>query len=134
MRGGFKNYGIAALVNFVLAKPMNKQLRNLQKSLKHNSTEAEQKIWRQLRDRRFAHLKFRRQQIIEGYIVDFVCFKKKLIIEIDGSQHHEQIEYDEKRTEKLTREGFKILRFWNNEIFNQMDVVLERIYTEVSKN
>ncbi len=131
MRGNIKNHRIAISLNFVLASSMNKRLRNLQKSLRHHSNDAEKRIWWQLRGRRFSHVKFRRQQIIAGYIVDFICFEKNLIIEIDGSQHSEQTEYDRERTEKLTREGFKVLRFWNNEIFNQMDSVLERIYREL---
>ncbi len=72
-------------------------------------------------------LKFRRQFPLEPYMIDFVCIEKKLIIEIDGGQHSKQIEYDMKRTEYLNQLGYKVLRFWNSEIFNQFDAVLEEI-------
>ncbi len=95
--------------------------------LRNNLTDAEQFIWQYLRKRQLSGYKFRRQQTIGKYIVDFVCFERKLIIEIDGGQHAEQVEYDIQRTKWLNTQGFKVLRFWNNEVFQEIDAVIERI-------
>ena len=69
-------------------------------------------------------INFRRQHAIGNYIPDFVCIEKKLIIELDGSQHLEQEEYDEKRTEYLNLLGYKVIRFWINEVTNNIDGVI----------
>lgn len=100
------------------------------KSLRTTMTDAEQKIWHHLRQRQLNNLKFRRQQIIGNYIADFVCFETKLIIEIDGGQHTEETDKD--RTEFLEKEGYKILRFWNNDVLNNIDGVLETILSELT--
>jgi len=100
------------------------------KSLRTNMTDAEQKIWHHLRQRQIQNLKFRRQQIIGNYVVDFACLETKLIIEIDGGQHTE--EADRKRTEFLEKEGYKILRFWNNDVLNNIDGILETILIELT--
>ena len=86
-------------------------LKTFQKQLRRNQTEAELRLWQQLRDRRFQHYKFRRQQILQGYIVDFVCLEKKLIIELDGGQHTEQVEYDMKRLQYLRKMDFEYCVF-----------------------
>ena len=72
--------------------------------------------------------KFRRQCVIEPYIVDFVCIDKKLVVELDGSQHAEKIEDDAARTRILRQQGYTVLRFWNNDVLNQCDTVLEKIH------
>lgn len=90
-------------------------------------TEAEEKLWYFLRDKRFEDYKFRRQQPIGDYIVDFVCFDEQLVIEVDGGQHNQQKEEDEIRTQWLEGEGFDVIRFWNNEVLNQTDQVLEEL-------
>jgi type I restriction enzyme M protein len=97
--------------------------------LRTNQTEAEKQLWRQLRNRNLADYKFRRQYPIEPYIVDFLCFSHKLIIELDGGHHNEdnQIIYDKKRSNYLEQKGFFILRFWNNQVLGEMDVVLNEI-------
>jgi very-short-patch-repair endonuclease len=105
-------------------------LTQLAKNLRTHATEAERILWRHLRGHRFANIKFRRQHPIENYIVDFVCFKLKLIIELDGSQHFAS-SYDRQRDLRLTNSGFKILRFWNNEIFENLEGILDRIYEEI---
>ena len=79
--------------------------------------DAECMLWYYLRNRRFSSLKFRRQVRLGGYIVDFICFSKNLIIELDGGQHAEKFEYDEKRSQWLNEQGYEVLRFWNNEVF-----------------
>lgn len=99
---------------------------NLVRSLRHNQTDAEAKLWTNLRAKRFDGIKFRRQQPIENYIVDFVSFETKLIIEIDGGQHSEfpVIEKDEKRTKWLESQGYQLMRFWNNDVLENLDGVL----------
>src|SRR5260221_7801076 len=103
-------------------------LKRFKKSLRKSQTEAEGVLWYHLKNRNFENYKFRRQHILCAYIVDFVCLEKRLIIELDGGQHVEKIEYDATRTLKLEADGFQVLRFWNNEIFNNIDSVLECIY------
>lgn len=108
------------------------RVKNHAKSLRLNLTEVEKKLWYQLRAKRFAGYKFRRQHPIAGYIVDFVCLKSKLIIELDGGQHGSQTFYDDKRSRFLESEGFKILRFWNNELLENMERVMQRILDTLS--
>ena len=97
------------------------------RQLRKNMTDAERALWRHLRLRQFSGYKFRRQQPIGKYIVDFVCFEKKLIIEVDGSQHSAQVDYDLICDAWLEKEGFRILRFWDNQVLNETDGVKEMI-------
>ena len=90
-------------------------------------TDAEKTLWQHLRFRQLDGYKFRRQCPIGSYIVDFVCFERKLIIELDGRQHAEQIVYDSKRTAWFQSEGFQVLRFWNNQVLSETDSVLNAI-------
>ena len=106
---------------------MNK-LNKFKKNLRASQTDVENILWLPLRNRNMNKFKVRRQHILQGYIVDFVCLEKKLIIEIDGSQQDEQKIYVEIRTEKFTSEGFSVIRFWNNEILDNLPGVLESIY------
>ena len=101
------------------------------RKLRKNLTEAERTLWRYLRLRQFDGNKLRRQQPIGRYIVDFVCLEKKLIVEVDGGQHSEQVVYDSERNEWLERQGFRILRFWNNQVLKEIDAVKERIMEEL---
>jgi hypothetical protein len=73
-------------------------------------------------------LQFRRQHPFGDYILDFVCLENKLVIEVDGSQHGQQAEYDENRTQKLQAAGFRVLRFWNNEVLNEKESVRQKIW------
>ena len=100
---------------------------NRARNLRKNSTNAERKIWYELRARRFLNYKFKRQVCIGPYIADFVCQENKLIIEIDGGQHNINITYDRKRTFFLNKKGYRVLRFWNDEVLFELDAVLERI-------
>jgi very-short-patch-repair endonuclease len=98
------------------------------RELRKNFTDAEDYLWQFLRNRLLDGYKFRRQHVIENfYIVDFVCEKRKLVIELDGDQHTENQEYDEKRTRLLNNKGYKVLRFWNGVVFTETDAVLETI-------
>ena len=91
------------------------------------STDAEVKLWKALRARRLEGYKFRRQVGFGPYIADFYCAEIKLVIEADGSQHIERAAYDTARTEFFTRQGFRVMRFWNNEVLQNMDGVLTMI-------
>jgi very-short-patch-repair endonuclease len=102
------------------------------KQLRSNQTDAEQKLWYHLRAHRFIGLKFKRQNPVGRYIADFVCIEQRLIIELDGGQHAEQHEYDTTRDAWLRSEGFTVLRFWNNEVMQEMEAVLEKIRLTLS--
>ncbi len=97
------------------------------RELRKNQTISEAKIWHLVRAKQIAGLKFRRQHPIQPYIVDFVCLDKKLIIEVDGGQHADAIEYDEKRTQFLESNGYKVIRFWNNDVLHNIEGVYEVI-------
>ena len=101
--------------------------------LRKNQTEAEIKLWYALRNRRFCNFKFRRQKIIGFYIVDFICLKSRLIIEVDGSQHLGNKEYDDMRSDFLESRGYRVLRFWNNQILQDLTSVLETIYLTLAE-
>ena len=104
-------------------------LVNRGKELRHNETQAEQIVWSWLRGNKLSGVKFRRQQPVGQYIVDFVSFNKKLIIEIDGGQHSLEgnKENDGARTAWLESQGFRVLRFWNNDVSSNLDGVIIRI-------
>ncbi len=112
----------------------SKEILEKAKELRVNQTNAEGLLWHYLQNKQLDGHKFRRQQPIENYIVDFICLEKKLVIELDGGQHNQEssIKYDEKRTEFLKEAGFKVLRFWNDEIFKNMNGVLEVIYSNLN--
>ena len=94
--------------------------------MRREPTDAERALWRVLRARRLYEWKFRRQVRIEPYIVDFVCFSARVIVEADGSQHAENLA-DEKRDAFLNAQGFRVLRFWNNEVLTNREGVLTAI-------
>ena len=102
--------------------------KELQRTLRKNMTDAERKLWSALRFEQMNEYKFRRQHPFENFILDFVCLEKKLVIEVDGSQHIEQSFKDEVRTKALGRAGFRVLRFWNNEVMNELEGVKEVIF------
>ena len=107
-------------------KPQHSLISNA-RNLRNNGTDVERFIWRYLRNSQLEGIKFRRQQPVENYIVDLVSFSPKVVIEIDGSQHAENRRYDEQRDACLRRNGFTVLRFWNNEVFENIEGVLEVI-------
>jgi very-short-patch-repair endonuclease len=96
------------------------------KTLRAQMTDAERRLWYRLRAHRFAGAKFKRQVPIGRYVVDFACLSRKLVLEIDGGQHNES-EADRVRDEWLSRQGFKVLRLWNNDVLRAADSVLEMI-------
>ena len=101
--------------------------------LRQNQTEAEAKLWSRLRAHRMAGVQFRRQHAIGNYIVDFCSPRRKLVIELDGSQHLDQAEYDLKRTQYLEAKGYRVLRSWNRDVMSNIDAVLNTIWNELNK-
>jgi very-short-patch-repair endonuclease len=97
------------------------------RELRKNSTDVERLLWKHLRAKRLAPYKFKRQEPIGSHIVDFVCYELRLIIELDGGQHADQHEYDGKRTAWPESQGFVMLRFWNNDVTENLEGVVQRI-------
>jgi very-short-patch-repair endonuclease len=98
------------------------------KRLHRNMSPAEAKLWQHLRAHRMGDVHFRDQHAIGNYIVDFCAPRKKLVIELDGSHHLEQQEYNEERTKYLEAYGYRVLRFWNNAVMNNTESVLNVIW------
>lgn len=112
------------------ASPLSRERERVRvraRALRSGPTDAESLLWFHLRDRRLGGFKFRRQRPIGPYFADFTCVEEKLVIELDGGQHVEQAERDAERTACLEREGFRVLRFWNNDVLTQTPLVLEQI-------
>jgi len=109
---------------------LDPQLLEFAKTMRTNATDAENLIWQLLRAKRFMNLKFRRQHVIAPYIVDFYCHELALVIELDGSQHNTEDgrAYDIERTKFLEALGLKVVRYWNHEVLNQTDSVLEDLW------
>jgi very-short-patch-repair endonuclease len=97
------------------------------KVLRKNFTDTERLLWRHLRAKQLEGCKFRRQEPIGSYIVDFACHERKIVVEVDGGQHSTERERDNKRDLWLKGQGYKVLRFWNNEVLMNLDGVLEVI-------
>jgi len=112
---------------------MADNLNPLAKKLRKQLTDTERLLWQYLRAKQLEGLKFRRQQPIGNYIVDFVCFEKKVIIELDGGQHTqpEQRQKDIERDKWFEGQGYKLLRFWDNEVLTNTRGVLEEIWKNV---
>jgi very-short-patch-repair endonuclease len=105
--------------------PLPTSTRQHARDLRQSETDAERKLWYQLRAGRLNGMKFRRQHPVPPYIVDFYCEAMQLVVELDGSQHN--VEFDRERTRFLEMRGLKILRYWDNEVLEQMRAVLEAI-------
>ena len=95
--------------------------------LRKEPTPAEKKLWAYLRGNKLNGINFRRQHAIGNFIPDFVSVKKKLVIELDGSQHIDQKDYDLERTRYLESQGYKVIRFWNNDVMNDIEGVIRAI-------
>ena len=100
----------------------------LQRILRNRMTDAEMRLWQRLRSRQLDDCKFRRQHPYMDFILDFVCLEKCLIVEVDGGQHLEN-ERDRERDRRLQKAGFHVLRFWNNQVLQETDAVVEAIWT-----
>ncbi len=95
--------------------------------LRANMTDAEKKLWRHLRGRQLDARQFRKQVPIGNYVVDFCCLKAQLVVEVDGGQHDVHSAQDERRTRWLNAQGYRVIRFWNNEVLQNIDGVLQEI-------
>ena len=102
------------------------------RELRKNPTEAERVLWQHIRRRQLGGYRFRRQQPLGEYIVDFFCFEKRLVVEIDGGQHSERVSYDTARTASLKSRGFRVLRFWNNQVLGETEAVKQAILEALS--
>ena len=105
------------------------RLTNISKALRKRGTDAENRLWFHLKGKQLEGIKFRRQEPIGKFIVDFVAYEKRLVIELDGGQHAEENDQakDIQRDEWLNSQGFRVLRFWNNEVMQNLEGVLETI-------
>jgi len=112
-------------------RPISKHRLRYAKAMRHIATDAEKKLWRLLRSRQLEAHKFRRQVPIGNYIVDFVCHEKKIIIEVDGGQHADNTK-DAERDRWLVQAGYRVLRYWNNDVLKNPNGVLEAILSELS--
>jgi very-short-patch-repair endonuclease len=101
----------------------NPQVFSHSYELRHNQTEAEGKLWVLLRSHRLNGVHFRRQHAIGPYVVDFCAPREKLVVEVDGGQHLEQQEYDAERTNYLGSKGYRVIRFWNGEVMDNIESV-----------
>ena len=113
-----------------MSHPTSKELRDRAKAMRTAPTEAEHRLWQILRAKRLAGYKFKRQMPLDHYIVDFVCLAHRLVIEADGGQHSQ--EADARRDAYIRSQGFRILRFWNDEIFTNEDGVITAILDALS--
>ena len=111
--------------------PYNKDLKERSRGLRRNMTEAEKLLWSRIRKKQVKDYQFYRQRVIGNYIVDFYCPKAGLIVELDGGQHYhpEDLKKDTLRDEYMEGLGLRTLRFSNNEIFGNLDIVMEKIYS-----
>ncbi len=106
-------------------------IKTFSRKLRRDMTEAERHLWQRIRTQQLG-VKFRRQHPVENYILDFACVELKLALELDGGQHAESKVSDEQRTSNLNATGWRVLRFWNNEVLENTEAVLENIYTAVA--
>jgi very-short-patch-repair endonuclease len=111
-------------------RPVSKRLRSHAKILRLKATDAEEAMWHLLRGRRLSKVKFRRQVPFRNYILDFVCLERRVVIEIDGSQHLDS-RRDEERDSFLASEGFQVLRYWNNDVLQRRAAVLEDLFAKL---
>jgi very-short-patch-repair endonuclease len=103
------------------------------RTLRKDPTHAERVLWQRLRRRQLAGFKFRRQHSVGPYICDFACLEASIVVELDGSQHAEQSDYDMRRDTFLRSRGFRVLRFWNNDVLVRTEVILETIYEALQR-
>ena len=100
--------------------------------LRNHATDAERLLWQYLRGLQLG-VKFRRQHPFNNFVLDFVCLERKLAVELDGGQHSEATTTDEIRTRELAGAGFRVLRFWNNQVFQEIEAVIETIVSALAK-
>ncbi|AZO72544.1 MAG: endonuclease domain-containing protein [Mesorhizobium sp.] len=111
-------------------QPVAPAKRNFARAMHREPTEAEDRLWQELRGRRLDNIKVRRQVPMGRYVADFVCAEARLIVEIDGSQHAES-RHDQERDAELKARGFRVLRFWNDDVLKELDAVCDTIIAYV---
>ncbi len=104
------------------------------RKLRNTGTDAESKFWQSVRARQLAGWKFRRQFPYGPYVVDFICLDAKMIVELDGGQHAEHLDYDAARTQFLESAGFRVLRFWDHDVLRNLNAVLEQLLYVLAEN
>lgn len=110
-----------------MLKPNVSTLKERARQLRRDQTDAEKKLWARLRSRQLNGFKFRRQFVIGPFIADFCCFEQRLVVELDGGQHASKTASDKRRSAFLRSRDYTVVRFWDNEIFESMEAVLQRI-------
>ena len=103
------------------------------RGLRKNPTDAEQKLWYHLRRRNLGY-RFQRSYTIEGFIADFRCHERRLVVEVDGGQHADNVAYDERRSAKMGKDGYRVIRLWNTDVLTNPDGVLEAIGSALEKD
>ena len=103
------------------------------RALRHSSTDAERRLWSVLRNRKLGGIKFRRQYAIGNYIADFVCLERRLVVELDGGQHADATAYDSARSAWLATQGFRVLRLWNTEFFEDIEHAKDTIWAALEE-
>lgn len=121
--------GVESLINQKRIKPITTQNA---RSLRRNLTLPETKLWQAIRDRQISDVRIRRQHPIGKYIADFAAHDKKLVIELDGGQHQDQTDYDQARTMYLQSQGWRVLRFWNNDVLDNLDGVMATVIQTIA--
>ena len=117
---------------FLSKRRGTKNIRVRARRLRRDQTNAEQALWARLRDRQLCGAKFRRQHPIGPFVADFCCPRRKLVVELDGGQHAEEAASDEKRSRFLEAQGYRVLRFWNHDVLQNTEAVVERIAEALS--
>lgn len=120
--------------NIIVGQRLSQEKHDLAKQLRREMTGPERLVWERVRANRVCGLRFRRQQVIDGYIADFYCHSKSLVVEIDGPIHEAQREYDSHRDRVFRERGFVVLRFRNVEVLRDLDSVIQRIVMHCAKS
>jgi len=115
-----------------MKRPPGAEMLDRARRLRGDSTEVEKLLWSRLRSRQLG-VKFRRQMWLCGYIADFASAEAKLVVELDGGQHDRVRQKDERRSAVMAREGYEVIRFWNNDVFENLDGVLEMICAALAR-
>lgn len=124
---GSERKPIVPVKNIVIGQNVSAAKAARARELRQNMTPAEKILWQALRANRLDGIHFRRQQVVDGFIVDFYCHAASLVIEVDGGIHLQQVESDRQRQQALTERGFRVIRFQNEQVFNDLDGVLAQI-------
>jgi len=111
----------------------NRTLLSFSRQNKREQTDAERRLWFHIRNRQLNGYKFRRQYPIHNYILDFYCSETSFAIELDGGQHIKRTRYDERRSKELEKLGIKVIRFWDNDVLQNIEEVLEKIINVLEK-